>query len=55
MYRSLTQLSALLMVGLGLTMLVVTLWQGGGVGIILGALFVAAGGARLWLVRRRIR
>jgi hypothetical protein len=53
MYRSLTRLTALLMVALGLTMLVVTAWHGGGVGILLGALFVLAGAGRLWLLRRR--
>ncbi|HET7648825.1 MAG TPA: hypothetical protein VFK17_09645 [Gaiellaceae bacterium] len=53
MYRSLTRLTALLMVALGLTMLVVTAWHGGGVGILLGVLFVLAGAGRLWLLRRR--
>jgi hypothetical protein len=53
MYRSLTRLTALLMVALGLTMLVVTAWHGGGVGILLGALFVLAGAGRLRLLRRR--
>ena len=53
MYRSLTQLTALLMVGLGLAMIVVTLVHGGGVGLILGALFVAAGVGRMWILRRR--
>jgi hypothetical protein len=54
MYRSLTQLTALLLVALGLTMIVVTLWHGGGVGILLGVLFMLAGAGRLWLARRRI-
>jgi hypothetical protein len=53
MYRSLTRLTALLMVALGITMLVVTAWHGGGVGILLGTLFVLAGAGRLWLLRRR--
>jgi hypothetical protein len=53
MYRSLTRLTALLIVALGLTMLVVTTSPGGGVGILLGALFVLAGAGRLWLLRRR--
>lgn len=53
MYRTLTQLSSLLMVGLGVVMVIVTLWHGGGVGILLGALFVLAGGGRLLLLRRR--
>jgi hypothetical protein len=53
MYRSLTRLTALLMVALGVAMLVVTAWHGGGVGILLGTLFVLAGCGRLWLLRRR--
>ena len=55
MYRSLTRLTAFLLVALGLTMLVVTAWHGGGVGLLLGALFVAAGAGRLWLLRQRAR
>ena len=55
MYRSLTRASAALMVGLGVAMLVVTLSHGGGVGVVLGLLFIAAGGARFWLLRRRAR
>ena len=53
MYRSLTQLTAFLLVALGLTMLVVTAWHGGGVGLLLGTMFVLAGAGRLWLLRRR--
>lgn len=53
MYRTLTTISASLLVLLGLVMLVVTLWHGGGVGILLGSLFVIAGLGRLWLLRRR--
>jgi hypothetical protein len=44
---------ALLMCGLGVVMTVVTLWRGGGLGLVLGPLFVAAGAGRLWLLRRR--
>jgi len=53
MYRSLTQLTALLMIGLGLTMIAVTAWRGGGVGLLLGVMFIAAGTGRLVLLRRR--
>ena len=53
MYRTLTRLTALLMIALGVTMVVVTAWRGGGVGVLLGALFIAAGAGRLWLIRRR--
>jgi hypothetical protein len=52
MYRSLTQLTAVLMIGLGVAILAVTLWYGGGVGVVIGALFIAAGVARIWLLRR---
>jgi hypothetical protein len=42
------------MVVLGVAMLVVTLSRGGGplaLGVLLGLLFCAAGGGRLWLMR----
>jgi hypothetical protein len=45
-----------LMVVLGVAMIARTVAAGGGaaaVGIVLGALFVAAGAGRLWLERRR--
>jgi hypothetical protein len=53
MYRSFTQVTAVLMVVLGIAMLVVTLTHGAGVGLVLGVLFVAAGLGRLWILRRR--
>ena len=53
MYRTLTTISASLLVALGVVMLVVTAWHGGGVGVLLGVLFIAAGVGRLWLLRRR--
>ena len=54
MYRNLTQLTALLMVALGIAMLAVTLAHGGGTaGILLGLLFVGAGAGRIYLLRRR--
>jgi hypothetical protein len=52
-YRSMTTVLALLMITLGVGMLAITLSRGGGVGVILGLLFVAAGGGRLYLLRRR--
>ncbi len=55
MYRTLTTISASLLVALGLVMLVVTAWHGGGVGLVLGALFVGAGVGRVWLLRRKMR
>lgn len=53
MHRSAVQLLAIVMVGLGVTMLAITLVRGGGVGVLLGVLFIAAGAGRLYLVRRR--
>ena len=52
-YRRLSQLLALATVGLGAALIVVTLLHGGGVGLVLGALFVVAGGGRLYLQRNR--
>ncbi len=53
MHRNAVQLLAIVMIGLGVTMLAITLVRGGGVGVLLGALFVAAGTGRLYLMRRR--
>ena len=53
MYRQLTLLTAVLMIGLGLAMEIVTLRHGGGVGLILGLLFIVAGAGRIWMLRRR--
>ena len=52
-YRVLTQLLAVVTIALGVAMLAATIWRGGGVGILLGLLFVAAGAGRLYLLRRR--
>jgi hypothetical protein len=51
-----TQLLSALMVVIGLAMIVRTLAGGGGaaaLGLVLGALFVAAGAGRLWVERQR--
>jgi hypothetical protein len=51
-----TIVMSLLMIGLGVAMVAVTLSNGGGpaaFGIVIGVLFVAAGGGRLWVLRRR--
>jgi len=45
-----------LMVVIGIAMIAITLSNGGGpvaLGLVLGVLFVAAGGGRLWAERRR--
>jgi hypothetical protein len=52
-YRSLTAVLALLTAALGVVMLALTLSGGGGIGVVLGLLFVAAGGGRLYLMRRK--
>jgi hypothetical protein len=51
-YTGATALLAGTLVVLGLTMIVVTAVRGGGIGLLLGALFVAAGAGRLYLLRR---
>jgi hypothetical protein len=56
MYRRLSQLSATLMVALGVAMLAVTAWHGGGsTGLLIGTMFVAAGAGRIWLLRKKDR
>ncbi len=52
-YRAAVTLLAMLTILLGLGMLLFTASHGGGVGIVLGLLFVAAGGGRLYLMRRK--
>ncbi|MDX6488503.1 MAG: hypothetical protein QOK13_1118 [Gaiellaceae bacterium] len=52
-YRTAVTLFALTFVGLGFVLLVVTALRGGGVGLVIGALFVALGGGRLYLLRMR--
>jgi hypothetical protein len=51
-YRGMTVLLSLTMIVLGALMLLFTLRHGGGVGIVLGLLFVGAGAGRLLLLRR---
>jgi hypothetical protein len=48
-----TRVTSLVLVALGLAMIVVTALHGGGIGILLGALFVLAGAGRFLLARRR--
>jgi hypothetical protein len=53
LYNRAVAVFALVFVGLGLALLVVTALHGGGVvGFVVGALFVALGAARLRLLRR---
>ena len=54
--NAVTLVMSVLMIGLGVAMIAVTLTNGGGpvaFGVIIGLLFVAAGGGRLWVLRRR--
>ena len=54
MYRGAVAVFALVFVGIGIALIVVTAAQGGGVlGFVLGGLFIAAGAARLSLLRRQ--
>ena len=53
-HRRLSFVLAVTMIALGVAMVAVTLANGGGqVGLLLGALFVAAGAARLYMQRAR--
>ena len=52
-YRITVVVFALAFVGIGFALLIVTALHGGGlVGFVLGALFIAAGSARLYLLLR---
>ncbi len=51
-YRAGTVALALLFVGIGVALLVETVVTGGGIGYLLGGLFIAAGTARLYLLLR---
>ena len=51
-YRGGLTVFALLFVAIGIALVVVTARSGGGIGYLLGALFVAAGAGRLYLLRR---
>jgi hypothetical protein len=52
-YRSAVLTFGLLAIGLGLALIVETAVYGGGVGYIIGLLFVALGAGRLYLARRK--
>ena len=52
-YRLGTTLLAFVFVGIGVALVVETAIAGGGIGFLFGALFIAAGAARLYLIRRR--
>jgi ABC-type sugar transport system permease subunit len=52
-YRALVTVFGVVAVGLGLAIVVETAVRGGGVGYVIGLLFVAVGAGRLYLLRRR--
>ena len=52
-YRYAVAAFAVTFIALGIALLVVTALAGGGIGIVLGALFVALGAGRLYLLVRR--
>jgi hypothetical protein len=53
-YRRLSMLLSLTMIGLGVAMVIVTLVRGDGtLGVVLGPMFVAAGAGRLYVSRAR--
>ncbi len=51
-YRGGVAVFGLLFIGIGIALIVVTAARGGGIGYLLGALFVAAGSGRLYLLLR---
>ena len=53
MYRMLVGGMAATMILLGLGMVSLAIHRGGTVGYLLGALFIAAGAGRLWMLRKR--
>lgn len=53
MYRHLVRTIAAVMIVIGLVLLIRTLQQGFGVGVILGLLFIGAGAGRLLMLRRK--
>jgi hypothetical protein len=52
-YRAGIAVLALVFVGIGIALLAVTASRGGGIGYLLGALFIVAGTARLYLLKGR--
>jgi hypothetical protein len=52
-YRALVTIFGVLAIGLGVAIVVETAIYGGGVGYVLGLLFIALGAGRLYLLHRR--
>jgi hypothetical protein len=51
-YRTGVVVFGIVAIGLGIAITIVTVVNGGGVGLLLGPLFVALGAGRLYLLRR---
>jgi len=52
-YRELVAVFGVVAIGLGIALIVRTAIAGGGVGILIGLLFIGLGAGRLYLLRRR--
>jgi hypothetical protein len=52
-YRDLVATFGVVAIGIGIALIILTAIAGGGVGIVIGLLFVALGAGRLYLLRRR--
>jgi hypothetical protein len=52
-YRDLVFTFGLVAIGIGIALIVRTIANGGGVGIVIGLLFIGLGAGRLYLLRRR--
>jgi hypothetical protein len=52
-YRNLIAVFGVVAVAIGIALIVRTAIEGGGVGIVIGLLFVGLGAGRLYLLRRR--
>lgn len=52
-YRDVVGAFGLVAIAIGIALIVRTAAEGGGVGIVLGLLFIALGAGRLYLLRRR--
>jgi putative effector of murein hydrolase LrgA (UPF0299 family) len=52
-YRDVVAIFGVVAIGIGIALIVRTAVAGGGVGIVIGLLFIALGAGRLYLMRRR--
>jgi hypothetical protein len=52
-YKDVVATFGVVAIAIGIALIVRTAIAGGGIGIVLGLLFIALGAGRLWLLRRR--